>query len=192
MGDMAQHLGLLGIQQATPEQVCCHLDRRQGVAQVVADDADHLLGKQRAVLGRGMNDAQLALGDVQGTPGFQVFGQVLFGKHARVEQRPLVARAAFGPEQRQFMKDATVVLATDGAEHHRQGVAIMVHQVEFDIDHRALDLQQRQPVGLVKGARIQAHQALNGAAQQFVAVIADPAAEGQVDPLDLTVFGGQQ
>jgi hypothetical protein len=53
VGDAAQHLVLLGRQVAAREQVSAGLDGGERVAQVVADDADHLLGEQGAVFGGG-------------------------------------------------------------------------------------------------------------------------------------------
>ena len=47
---MANQLGFLGGALTTGEEIGGHLDRGQRVFQVVTDDGDHLLGKQRPAL----------------------------------------------------------------------------------------------------------------------------------------------
>lgn len=192
MGDMAEHLRLPGVLAAHHQQVGGHLDRRQRVTQVMADDTDHLLGKQRPVVGGGVGQQQPVVVEFSGVAGLEHLGQVALGEHARVQQGTLVVVQVLRPEQREFMEDTTGMLAADGTYHHHHRLPVGVQQVILDLGDHALDLHQGRPVTLMKSPALQAHQALDVAPQQRFTGVAKPLAEGVVDPGDQAVLRRQQ
>ena len=104
------------------------LDHRERVAQVVADDADHLLGEQGPVLGAGALPVELGLRSVSASCTSCCRQQQLLGAPAREQQLVLVLVAVLGDEDGDLVQRAPRVIALrTRVQHHRQRAAVAMH-----------------------------------------------------------------
>ena len=103
-----------------PSSVRAHLDRRQRVAQVVADDADHLLGEQRAVLGLARCRSSSACDCVSACCASCCCASSSSARWRASSSSLLVLVAVLGDEERELVRTtAPPCCAAHGVQHHR-------------------------------------------------------------------------
>jgi hypothetical protein len=167
-GDAAEGAALAVGERVGREQGDAEPDVRERIAEVVAHDADHLLGHEHAVPRAGVEARRL--------------GDELFQPLPGVHELALVLVPVARDEGGDVVNDGALLGTANRIEHHRDRGAVAVHDVELHLGDGALHLQQRGPVRLVEDAPTHGEQLREPPAPDEVAgLVADPLTEGPVD-----------
>jgi len=158
----------------------------------VADDADHPLGEERALLGGAALHVELGLHLDQRALRLQAAVVQLLGLPARLHQLALVAMPVLGAERGDLVANHTRCRTRDRVQDHRLDLAVGPDEIELHLRDRALALEQQRPVRLVQHLAADGQQLLQLAADELVAAESGPAAERLVDDADRAVGVGDE